>query len=72
MAIKSVLLPQNIIDLIICAVATIHNFFKDCEVSYGLKKERNERWNKGESNGCWGKELKPTFRWGGMEDGIKI
>ena len=72
MAIKSVLLPLNIIDLITCAAAAIHNFFKDCVVSYGPKKERKERWNKGESNGCWGKELKPTFRWGGMGDGIKI
>ena len=28
MAIKSVLLPLNIIDLITCAVAAIHNFFQ--------------------------------------------
>ena len=55
MAIKSVLLPLNIIDLITCVVAAIHNFFKDCVVSYGPKKERKERWNKGESNGCWGR-----------------
>ncbi|KAF3962987.1 hypothetical protein CMV_012567 [Castanea mollissima] len=38
-------------DLITCVVASIYNFFKDCEAS----KERKERWNKGESNGCWGR-----------------
>ena len=54
MPIKSVAIA-NIIDLITCAVAALYNFFKDCEAYNGSKKERKERWNKGESNGCWGR-----------------
>ena len=54
MTIKSVAIA-NITDLITCAVTSIYNFFKDCEASNGSKKERKERWNKRESNGCWGR-----------------
>ena len=54
MLVKSVAVA-DITDLITCVVASIYNFFKDCEASNGSKKETKERWNKGESNGCWGR-----------------
>ncbi|KAF3955954.1 hypothetical protein CMV_018888 [Castanea mollissima] len=39
-----------------------YSFDLYCEASNGSKKERKERWNKGESNGCWeGVEANPPM-----------